>query len=124
MVMQSRLKYLTSLLFRCHLMLRFKLKAHGRKVHFIFKECPNSPSLRAAKASPQPRLLLIVRTINTTISCSPFVNSWVCVFSQASNNIRFALNTFKKACLKGCWHDGRITRSETEMLAASPPHSL
>lgn len=31
----------------------FKLKAHSLEVHLIFKECPNSPSLRSAKASSQ-----------------------------------------------------------------------
>lgn len=65
--------------------------------------------------SPAP--LLIVRTIKTTIIHG-------CVFSQASNNIKSALNTFKNGCLKGCWHDGRITKSETEILAASPPRSI
>lgn len=124
MVMQPWLKYLSPLLLRCQLILICGSSWKHMAGRFISYSRNVQIHLRWGQRRHFLSPFLTVRTMKTTISCSPFINSWGCVFSQASNNIKFALNTFKRGCLKGCWHDRRITKSETEMLAASPPRSI
>lgn len=60
----------------------FKLKAHGLEVHLIFKECPNSPSLRAAKATSQlsPLCSLYAQSIQLSAAAPLLIHG--CVFSQ------------------------------------------
>lgn len=73
----------------------FKLKAHGLEVHLIFKECPNSPSLRTAKATSQLRPLCSLYAPSIQLSAASPLLIHGCVFSQTPNKFRFALNTFK-----------------------------
>lgn len=73
----------------------FKLKVHGLEVHLIFKECPNSPSLRAAKATSQLRPLCSLYAPSIQLSAAAPLLIHRCVFNQTPNKFRFALNTFK-----------------------------
>lgn len=73
----------------------FKLKVHGLEVHLIFKECPNSPSLRAAKATSQLHPLCSLYAPSIQLSAAAPLLIPGCVLSQTPNKFRLALNTFK-----------------------------